>query len=171
FPVTKSILAVHSTVFRDMAAFPQPTAVSTEAEMIEGSPVVQLHDAAADVEVFLPAIFDSSSYLMPPPEYGELHILLGVLRLSHKYDVQYLFRRALSHLARAYYASSLAEYLDVVPERINSTTSTLSLIVAAKAMTEVGALWLLPIIYFSACRGGTKPLVEARRRGADEHHV
>lgn len=57
FRVTKSILAARSSVFRDMVAFPQPT--SDQTNVVDGSPVVTLHDAAADVEVFLRAIFDS----------------------------------------------------------------------------------------------------------------
>jgi len=57
FHVSKSILAARSSVFRDMVAFPQPP--TGETEMIDGCPVVSLHDSAADVEVFLRAIFDS----------------------------------------------------------------------------------------------------------------
>lgn len=57
FQVTRSILAARSTVFQDMMAFPQPPGDDTE--FIDGSPVVRLHDSAADVEVFLRAIFDS----------------------------------------------------------------------------------------------------------------
>ncbi|KAJ7664761.1 hypothetical protein B0H17DRAFT_835030, partial [Mycena rosella] len=92
FRVTKSILSARSSVFRDMVAFPQPS--SAEAELIEGSPVVCLSDSAANVEVFLRAILDSS-YFMPRPAPVELHVVLGILRLAHKYDVQYLYLRAL----------------------------------------------------------------------------
>ncbi|KAJ6481265.1 hypothetical protein C8R47DRAFT_594503 [Mycena vitilis] len=49
-----------------MAAFPQ-----SKMEMVDGSPVVPLHAAAAHVEVFLRAIFDSS-YFMPPPAKPEV---------------------------------------------------------------------------------------------------
>lgn len=56
FQVSQAILAARSTVFRDMVAFPQLLA---EAESVDRSPVVRLHDSAADVEVFLRAIFDS----------------------------------------------------------------------------------------------------------------
>ncbi|KAJ7159379.1 hypothetical protein C8R43DRAFT_881836 [Mycena crocata] len=90
FQVSRAILAARSTVFRDMIAFPQPTSGDVE--------ISELHDSAADVEVFLRAIFDSS-FFMPAPEPIELSVVLGILRLSHKYDVQYLFRRALQHLA------------------------------------------------------------------------
>ncbi|KAJ6589287.1 hypothetical protein B0H19DRAFT_1367687 [Mycena capillaripes] len=36
---------------------------------------------------------------MPAPAPNALSVVLGILRLSHKYDVQYLYRRALKHLA------------------------------------------------------------------------
>ncbi|KAJ6457573.1 hypothetical protein DFH09DRAFT_1349558 [Mycena vulgaris] len=35
---------------------------------------------------------------MPPPERSDIHVVLGIVRLAHKYDMEYLFRRALQHL-------------------------------------------------------------------------
>ncbi|KAJ7453403.1 hypothetical protein FB451DRAFT_1000518, partial [Mycena latifolia] len=93
-----------SSVFRDMVAFPQ---LDVAAESLESSPVVRLHGCAADVEVFLRAIFDSS-YFMPPPEPVDIHVVLGILRLAHKYGIQYLYRRALRHLGTEY-PTSLAD--------------------------------------------------------------
>ncbi|KAJ7631381.1 hypothetical protein DFH06DRAFT_1337791 [Mycena polygramma] len=90
------VLHAENTIW-PLAAFQQ-----SEMEMVDGSPVVRLHDAAAHVEVFLRAIFDSS-YFMPPPTKVELQEVLGILRLAHKYDVNYLFRRALQHLSTAYH--------------------------------------------------------------------
>ncbi|KAJ7652646.1 hypothetical protein B0H17DRAFT_957806, partial [Mycena rosella] len=110
FRVSKSVLAARSTVFSDMAAFPQP--VDGDTELIDGSPVVTLHDSADDMEAFLRAIFDSS-YFMPPPTSVGLDVILGILRLSHKYDVQYLHRRALEHLSVQYYRSSVHDYRSI----------------------------------------------------------
>ncbi|KAJ7112971.1 hypothetical protein C8R44DRAFT_631359, partial [Mycena epipterygia] len=95
FQISRAVLAARSTVFRDMIAFPQPT--TDDTEQIDGSPVVLMHDPACDVEVFLRAIYDSS-YFMPAPAPIELWVVLAILRLSHKYDIQYLHRRALHHL-------------------------------------------------------------------------
>lgn len=57
FRVSGGVLTARSTVFRDMIALPQLTTCDTE--QIDGFPVVRLHDAARDVEVFLRAIYDS----------------------------------------------------------------------------------------------------------------
>ncbi|KAJ6608102.1 hypothetical protein B0H10DRAFT_1745068, partial [Mycena sp. CBHHK59/15] len=100
FRVTKSILSARSSVFRDMVALPQPE--NGDAELVEGSPVVRLHDSAADVEVFLRAIFDSRFLLHAPTDTVDLHAVLGILRLAHKYDVPYLYRRFLRRLAVPY---------------------------------------------------------------------
>ncbi|KAJ7747131.1 hypothetical protein DFH07DRAFT_722938, partial [Mycena maculata] len=96
FRVSKSILTARSSVFADMASFPQSEGNSKD--MVDGSFVVRLDDSAADVDVFLRAIFDSN-YFMPPPALVSMPLALGVLRLAHRYNVDYLFRRALQHLA------------------------------------------------------------------------
>ncbi|KAJ6528286.1 hypothetical protein DFH09DRAFT_935321 [Mycena vulgaris] len=82
-----------------MAAFPQSEFEGPE--LFEGIPIVRLHNSAADVQVFLRAIFDSS-FFMPPPERSDIHVVLGIVRLAHKYDMEYLFRRALQHLTHTY---------------------------------------------------------------------
>ncbi|KAJ7771384.1 hypothetical protein DFH07DRAFT_734629 [Mycena maculata] len=147
FQVSSSILAARSTVFRDMVAFPQPP--SEDTEIMDGSPVVRLQDAAADVEVFLRAIFDSS-FFMPAPAPVELPVVLGILRLSHKYDVQFLHRRALQHLIMdGWYSSTfdaVAQHHIVPSDLISGDIKRPFSIVAA--CLEVGALWLLPWAYY-----------------------
>ncbi|KAJ7115676.1 hypothetical protein C8R44DRAFT_855022 [Mycena epipterygia] len=133
FQVSSGVLAARSTVFRDMIAFPQPT--SDDTELVDGSPVVHLHDSAEDVTAFLSAIFDSS--------------LLGILRLANKYDVQYLYRRALTHLAAAgwYTRTSHEPHGDHTITPSNATIEDALSITCAVA--EVGALWLLPWAYYT----------------------
>ncbi|KAJ7611822.1 hypothetical protein FB45DRAFT_941104, partial [Roridomyces roridus] len=53
FRVHRSILAARSLIFRDMFSFPQPL----DAELVEGCPLARLHDSAAELSVFLRAIF------------------------------------------------------------------------------------------------------------------
>ncbi|KAJ7089924.1 hypothetical protein C8R44DRAFT_544227, partial [Mycena epipterygia] len=142
FRVSKALLAARSTVFRDMVAFPQSASGGTE--LIDGSPVVTLHDSAADVEVLLRAIFDSS-YFMPPPERARLEDVLGILRLSHKYDIQYLHRRALNHLSGLYFPPSVQAYRSPRADHIVYGPGHLPLLSLINAATEVGALWLLPV--------------------------
>ncbi|KAJ7636400.1 hypothetical protein FB45DRAFT_741793 [Roridomyces roridus] len=149
FRVLSDILAARSSVFRDMVTFPQP---DEETEVLEGCPVVCIHDSAAEAEVFLKAVFDSS-FFMPPPSKVEFNTVIGVLRLAHKYDVEYLCRRALEHLDSLYpvsfdtfrtaydYPNYSVNYLDVVD--IN--------LIVLRVASEIGALWLLPAAYYCIC--------------------
>ncbi|KAK7062378.1 BTB domain-containing protein [Favolaschia claudopus] len=155
FRVHSSILAARSSVFRDMVAFPQPRQLEGgEGDIVDGLSVVRLHDSAAEVEVFLKAIFDSSFFERPPIPV-DFSAVIGVLRLSHKYDVQYLFRRALSHL-NSMYPTSLQEFMDVVygePDAYSHVRADLSPLVTMhmatlRAASEVGASWLLPAAYY-----------------------
>ncbi|KAJ7438365.1 hypothetical protein B0H11DRAFT_2104886 [Mycena galericulata] len=146
FQVSRSILAARSAVFRDMMAFPQP--LSGDTELIDGSPVVRLHDSASDVEVFLRAIFDSN-YFLPAPAPVEFSVVLGILRLSHKYDVEFLYRRALQHLITdGWYFEGFDD-----PDhpghivRNHDIQHPLSLIAISH---EIGTLWLLPWAYYAA---------------------
>ncbi|KAJ6573176.1 hypothetical protein DFH09DRAFT_1459655 [Mycena vulgaris] len=135
-----------ATVFKDMVAFPLPA--SEGAELIDGSRVAILRDSAADMEVLLGAIFDSS------PEPISIDALLGILRLSHKYDIQYLHRRSLQHLSAQYFAGSVDEYLSLPQGHfLVPGDFTFSLLSVIQAVTEVGALWLLPIMYYTATVG------------------
>ncbi|KAF9535840.1 hypothetical protein CPB83DRAFT_842433 [Crepidotus variabilis] len=94
FRIYGGFLAARSSVFRDMLEFPPP---EDGNETLDGSHIVTVYDSAKDLSYFLKAIFDSS-FFMPPPTPTDLPIVEGVLRLALKYDVQYLKRRALSHL-------------------------------------------------------------------------
>ncbi|KAH9487462.1 hypothetical protein JR316_0001538 [Psilocybe cubensis] len=94
FKIYSGLLAARSSVFRDMLAFPPPAEGNAT---VSGCPIVTVYDSAKDMGYFLRAVFDTS-YFEPPPVQSELPIVEGVLRLSLKYDVQYLRRRALQHL-------------------------------------------------------------------------
>ncbi|KAJ7463363.1 hypothetical protein FB451DRAFT_1139731 [Mycena latifolia] len=148
FQVSRAVLAARSSVFRDMLQFPQPT--SEDNELIDGNPVVRLHDSSKDVTAFLTAIFDSS-YFMPHPAHVEIYSLLGILRLANKYDVQYLYRRALTHLLMAGWYTQTAhevhDFTDIVSPPNSTAAEALSI---AAAAAEVGAQWLLPWAYYTA---------------------
>ncbi|KAJ6537935.1 hypothetical protein B0H19DRAFT_961697 [Mycena capillaripes] len=153
FRVPKSILAARSSVFQAMFEFPQP---ATDREMMhgpdemrDGNPVVRLHDSATEVEPFLRAIFDSS-YFMPPPAEIEFHAVLGILRLSHKYDVDYLHKRALDHL-ETIYPTELHQLKDIDSNNMGySDMDAEHDLLALPVLHEVGASWLLPYAYYSA---------------------
>ncbi|KAJ7128811.1 hypothetical protein C8R43DRAFT_692958 [Mycena crocata] len=161
FRVYSGILAARSAVFSDMVAFPQPAL--PHGLSIHGNPVVQLHDSAAEVEVFLRAIFDSN-FFMPPPAPTDFANVIGVMRLAHKYDVQYLFRRALSHLDCVYPTTFLEFYTinthGPPPHVAHPETLTAHLTVLRTAQ-EVGATWLLPLIYYYICSHPANELLAA----------
>ncbi|KAJ7612083.1 hypothetical protein FB45DRAFT_1065475 [Roridomyces roridus] len=144
----------------NMLDFPQPS----DSERVEGCPLVRLVDSETEVAVFLKAIFDSE-FFRPFPVYTELKIIVGVLRLSHKYEVGHLGRRALIHLSSTY-DTELARWDRVtVPTdelghsnmnhpAINLrswwwTQNNADFIVLIPLVQEVGALWLLPDIFYN----------------------
>ncbi|KAF7341329.1 BTB domain-containing protein [Mycena venus] len=158
FCVSKSILAARSTVFQSMFEFPQPVD-TTGAEIMDGKPVIYLYDKAADVEQFLRAIFDSN-YFMPPPAEIDFYAVLGILRLSHKYDVAYLFKRAILHLETVY---------PIALERYHPKSNTVQYedgdvaldLIAIPIFQEVGATWLLPFAFYSAGTYSARDFFEA----------
>ncbi|KAF7364292.1 BTB domain-containing protein [Mycena sanguinolenta] len=130
-----------------MFEFPQSTPDADgmpDTETIEGSLVVCLHDDPGEVEAFLRAIFDSS-YFMPPPNEVDLSEVLGILRLAHKYDVGYLYKRAISHLETFFPIELAAVGQESTILNLHWDTELRSLAV----LYEVGATWLLPGAYYS----------------------
>jgi hypothetical protein len=96
---------------------------------------------------------------MPAPAPIEVWTVVAILRLSHKYDVQYLHRRALNHLLEdGWYASShLLE--DIENHLISDPETPLEGLLVLSAATEVGALWLLPWSYYWTSTFGAKHLM------------
>ncbi|KAJ6602744.1 hypothetical protein DFH09DRAFT_1470690, partial [Mycena vulgaris] len=85
-----------------------------------------------------------SSYFMPAPAPVDLWVVLAILRLSDKYDIQYLYCRALEHLDEDGWYHQV--YVDEKEDNlINPGSETpISALSVITATTEVGALWLLP---------------------------
>ncbi|KAJ7659911.1 hypothetical protein B0H17DRAFT_954526 [Mycena rosella] len=92
FRVYGGLLAKRSLVFHDMLQFPQPD----DADVVDGCPMVHLQDNEADPRSFLNALFDYQ-FFPPFPEKTTFDILAGVIRLSTKYQVESLRKRALGH--------------------------------------------------------------------------
>ncbi|KAJ7436823.1 hypothetical protein FB451DRAFT_1152930 [Mycena latifolia] len=144
FRVTKGILAARSSTFNDLFTIPQPD----DCETVDGCPFVRLPDSADDVTAFLKAIFDSS-FFEPPPQPTTLSDILGVLRLSHKYDVTYLRRRALMHIETLYPTS-----LEAYDARFATSTFTVvnsDHLLVARTAAQVDASWIIPCALYEAC--------------------
>ncbi|KAJ7048631.1 hypothetical protein C8F01DRAFT_1188873 [Mycena amicta] len=164
FKVFQSVLAARSTVFRDMLALPQEP-MDAVGEVYEGCPSVTLTDDGDDVEVFLRAIFDSS-YFMPHPEPFKRLPLLGILRLSHKYDVEYLFKRALKHLEPAFpfaFSGRIESWrlFDLARDE-GENDAIWNQLMTIGALRRVGALWLLPAAFYVTCQSLLDDLLAVR---------
>ncbi|KAJ7097163.1 hypothetical protein B0H15DRAFT_879773 [Mycena belliarum] len=145
FRVTKGILAARSSTFCDLFALPQ----SGDFETVDGCPFVRLPDSAEDATAFLRAVFDSS-FFERPPNPTTLSDILGILRLSHKYDVAYLRRRALLHLETRYPTTLEAYDASPTAATFDVTNHSDHLLVARLAM-QVDAPWICPAALYSAC--------------------
>ena len=161
FRIYSGILSARSSVFRDMFAFPPPA--EGNAKMDE-CPIVEVYDSAEDMTYFLQAILDSRysfvhdnlpclilppSYFEPPPSATHLPVIAGVLRLSTKYDVQYLRIRAMQHLLTTY-PTTLADWKErdtkrTVPAIDNTPFAVLLL------AREFDLPWLLPSVMYCIC--------------------
>ncbi|KAJ7612179.1 hypothetical protein FB45DRAFT_803476 [Roridomyces roridus] len=154
FKVYRGVLASRSPVFQDMLSFPQPP----DSDLVDGCPLVHLHDSPAEVKVFLRALYDPE-FFPPFPSRTTFDTIIGCLRLGHKYGVENLRRRALVHLSsgcdtelsRHETASNVVD--DAMALSAIMTWSwpedrlySIRLIQVAR---EVNALWLLPETFYN----------------------
>jgi len=89
------------------------------------------------------------SYFEPPPSATHLPVIAGILRLSTKYDVQYLRIRAMQHLLSTY-PTTLADWKErdtkrTVPAIDNTPFAVLLL------AREFDLPWLLPSVMYCIC--------------------
>ncbi|KAJ7061549.1 hypothetical protein C8F01DRAFT_1137737 [Mycena amicta] len=159
FKVFLGILAARSPIFHDMMSIPQPH--PDASDVIDGCPLVRLADASEETTFFLRAVFDSE-FFPPYPARTELKIITGCLKLGHKYQIDYIRRRALVHLASAFPTE-----LAVLDKRhYNSTQLSESdkcswiegptglppplrdIFISIAIAREVDALWVLPAAFY-----------------------
>ncbi|KAJ3714219.1 hypothetical protein FB446DRAFT_660439 [Lentinula raphanica] len=150
FKVYSRLLAQKSTVFRDMFTFPQPTGS-------QETPTVRLYDSTEDLTWFLKAILDPE-FFEPPPTKTDLSIVGGILRLSTKYDVQFLRRRAILHV-RTTYPSTLEAWKGrdthrSIPPVDNSPFAILPLI------HEFELDWALPAVLYCLCSYNINQIID-----------
>ncbi|KAJ7490881.1 hypothetical protein FB451DRAFT_1221319 [Mycena latifolia] len=146
--VSRSILAARSSVFKDMFSLPQPP----DAETLQGCPVVRLQDSPDDILVFLRAIFDAE-FFMPYPAPTTFNAVAGILRLSNKYEVPYLRRRALVHLSSVYPTKlsdlDVSTQTDAPAWKRRSWKTSVSIHVTAIVLArEVNAPWIIPYAFY-----------------------
>ncbi|KAJ6548093.1 hypothetical protein DFH09DRAFT_1169783 [Mycena vulgaris] len=141
--------------------------LAARSPLVDGCPLVQLTDAETEVTDFLKAIF-IPEYFAPFPALTKFEIIVGCLRLSQKYEVDYLRRRALIHLSSGH-RTTLSEWDSSAYHREPTTTRSPSEIISwswpddpassicvVQLAREVGALWVLPVAFYRISGGFEK---------------
>ncbi|KAJ7163227.1 hypothetical protein C8R46DRAFT_1193735 [Mycena filopes] len=141
FRLTKSILSMHASVFRDMFTMPLPANEPT----IENCPVVVLPgDTAQDWGFLLGAIYPKFFLDARAPT---VETLAGILRLSKKYDIP-LFRRDCFQRLRMQFPATLAEY-DALSGRTLLAEEPNMLIPLVSLAREFDLVSILPLLFYS----------------------
>ncbi|KAK7050684.1 BTB domain-containing protein [Favolaschia claudopus] len=136
FRLSPGILSAKSIVFQDMLAFPQPG----DGPMYDGCPLVHLPDPGQDAMYFLKAIFHYDFFESWPADV-DYSVMSGILRLSHKYQVEPLRKRALIHLSKRF-PTCLEEFGCVDEWSVDPT-------LIVNLAREVNADWVLVIALYS----------------------
>ncbi|KAJ7064278.1 hypothetical protein C8F01DRAFT_1022289 [Mycena amicta] len=159
YRVYAGLLAARSSVFADMLAFPQPA--DADCDTVDGCPLIVLPDEAHDVTCFFRAIFDSSFFIPPFTPPPALPTLAAILRLSQKYDVEYLRQRCLAHLSSLYPATldawdarGYTKHILSLHCRQAPPVGTYPILPVLDLAREAGAPWIVPAaMYLGLCAG------------------
>ncbi|KAK7027751.1 hypothetical protein R3P38DRAFT_2623574 [Favolaschia claudopus] len=143
FRVSRDFLAIQSPVFADMLSLPPPL----PSHLLDGCPFVRLPDPADHIARFLKAmIYPNFFERYPAPTSFET--LDAVLRMSHKYDVEWLRKRAVVHLSTAF-PTTLSDYETVTTSSWveslaeNGGAAYLHLLTLAR---DLLIHWILPMV-------------------------
>ncbi|KAJ7684257.1 hypothetical protein DFH06DRAFT_1027061 [Mycena polygramma] len=150
YRVYGGFLGARSHVFADMLEIPQPP----DSELVEGCPLVRIPDPDVEVTPFSKAMFEPE-YFMPYPAHTTFDAIVGCLRLSHKYGVDYLRQRALVHFSSGYHTKlhMLDAYMEdrddgECPSWLVRNNPILT-IRAIQLAREVDAVWILPKAFYN----------------------
>ncbi|KAF7297720.1 BTB domain-containing protein [Mycena kentingensis (nom. inval.)] len=148
FRVARSMLATHSTVFRDMFSLPPPPA---DEPLIEGCPVVVLPgDKSEDWKHLLDAMYPKNCF---EDEYPSLAAVSAILRLSNKYDIPTFRQQCIQRLKKNFpttlegYEETIDEWLDVfLPDGFSISEVAVHVINLGR---EVGLYSVLPAALYT----------------------
>ncbi|KLO16672.1 hypothetical protein SCHPADRAFT_937703 [Schizopora paradoxa] len=168
FKVHKSVLSIHSSVFKDMfelsnIGYPEATGVGhgEAQETYDGLPLVHLvGDRGEDVvhllrTVYEPRYYDRCSDKTP------LHIVVALLLLSTKYDFKTIRKDVMAQISRHYplelstYLSSNVGHSPLFGMKRRDCDFTL-LAAAFKADADI----LLPALYFTCADSSMEDILE-----------
>ncbi|KLO10993.1 hypothetical protein SCHPADRAFT_942395 [Schizopora paradoxa] len=155
FRVHKSMLSMHSSVFKDMfeshVVDESKSLHSVDGESFDGLPLVNLlGDEDEDVVCLLRAIYERSFY-SPDDDSVPVVVITGLLVLSTKYDMPDIRKDVIKQLSRQY--PSKLDALDNLggnaPIKHRFRHETWAIL---RAVLKTGVTSMLPTIYY-ACSG------------------
>jgi hypothetical protein len=116
-----------------------------------------LGPSALFTDVSIPNVHIRGSFFERPPAPTTFAIVAGVLKLSTKYDVEYLQHRALLHVSAAL-PRTLAEYDARMPgSPFGARNSEFPLLLLVH---ELGLAWALPMAMYFACCVPVKAILD-----------
>ncbi|GJJ15883.1 hypothetical protein Clacol_010161 [Clathrus columnatus] len=127
FRVHQFILSMHSLVFRDMF---QLGTQSKQNVLVNDLPVIPLMDPVEDVCFLLSAFYNGIEDIR---ESHDLDAALAVLRLSHKYQAERLYKAVLGLLLESW-PLNRTDYFTMHPEQRQRVASSIKLIKTARAI-------------------------------------
>jgi len=176
FRVHKSVLSLHSSVFKDMFDLPftpagnldgnarqqlSATAAVTSCEEYEGLPMVSLAgDKGKEVAHLLLAAYDRG-YYEQDNDNTPLEVVTALLLLSSKYDFANIRRHVIKHISR-HYPITLPEYeaLDGSSARIFGRARWECHFDLLRAAFKAQADILLPGLYYACSTFTTHQILE-----------
>ncbi|KAF8896732.1 hypothetical protein CPB84DRAFT_1963064 [Gymnopilus junonius] len=115
--VHREILALHSTIFKDMFNMP-----NSKENVLDGPPVVDLDDEADDIEYMLSIFYDSVKKHDWSKPMRLVHVS-ALLRLGKKYEIDFFVEQALKCL-RVDHPTSLVDWESIAfPDRYKKIES------------------------------------------------
>ncbi|KAI0316200.1 hypothetical protein OF83DRAFT_1128265, partial [Amylostereum chailletii] len=150
FRVHRSVLAMHSEVFRDMFTVGRK---DDQGEMFDGCLVLRLQDAAEDIKYLLRALYYRE--FAQDKRALSLFVLAAVLRMATKYIIQSLRRELVAYVLVLFPSSragcrTLLRNPDIVPVDFNPLLGV-----------EIALTCDLPILLPVACYGAARMELKA----------
>lgn len=142
------ILSSCSPVFQGLFTVPQPSSQET----YEGLPLITLPDQSGDLTALFEAIYapqDSHIFLSSATSDAyPLEKTLGVLKLSTKYQIEYLRYQALRLLCADHVPLTFDAFDHKGTKWSKSTTTAMKILPVAR---QCNAIWLLPTLFYLSC--------------------
>ncbi|KAH9932290.1 uncharacterized protein B0H18DRAFT_52707 [Fomitopsis serialis] len=168
FRVHRSVLSLHSDLFRDMLSIPQAQDAGTSSDV----PAVDVTDSADDMRHLLLTLYHNNKHFKPDKKV-DFEVVNTLVHIAHKYQVQNVLDEAMSRIKALFPGTmhALIKVLDEYPaghtmKYEDTKTNSLRVIEIARL---VGDTSLLRPAYYRLCqhvrRGG--PEVDESLKDSD----